>query len=139
MKFLQLRTHYIKYDTSSTVLLNGKHWCYCLEDPVRFTPKEYGITAIPAGLYELKVTYSPRFKREMVQIMAVPGFTGIRIHGGNDAKHTLGCPLWAKNRGLGKTKSWVQGTMERQTTAKVKAAQNRGEKVYLEIINTLEV
>ena len=139
MKFLQLRTHYTKYDTSATVLCNGKYFSWCLEDPVRFTPKEYGITAIPAGLYELKVTWSPKFQRRMVLILRVPGFSGIRIHGGNRAEHTLGCPMWARNRGLGKTKSWIQGSVERLVTSKVNAATARGERSWLEIINTREI
>jgi hypothetical protein len=139
MKFLQLRNHYTKNDTLSTVLLNGLPFGFCLEDPVRFTPKEYGVTAIPAGLYELKVSRSPRFKRDMVQVMRVPGFSGVRIHGGNTAKHTLGCPLWAANQYPGKESSKIQGSLEKVVTAKVKEAAARGEKAWLEIINTREI
>jgi len=140
MKILQLRNHYSTYDTTAAVLIDGVSFGHCLEDPVRFTPKEYGITAIPAGLYLIKVTYSPRFKRDMVAILNVPNFSGIRIHGGNDAKHSLGCPLYAKNKGRHKNgRSWIQGSLERTLTARVKKAEARGEKNYIEIINTREV
>ena len=82
-------------------------FCYTLEDTVRDINKSgdfdgdekkvYGKTAIPFGKYDIQVTYSNRFKRMMVQILNVPDFTGIRMHGGNTEKDTLGCPLVAYN------------------------------------------
>jgi len=71
MKLLLLRTHYTEVDSTGFMTINDKHFSWTLEDPVRFTPKKYGITAIPAGIYEVRVTYSLRFKREMAQIMGV--------------------------------------------------------------------
>ena len=82
-------------------------FCYTLEDTVRDINKSgdfdgdekkvYGKTAIPFGKYDIQVTYSNRFKRMMIQILNVQKFEGIRIHGGNTAKDTLGCPLVAYN------------------------------------------
>lgn len=46
---------------------------------------------IPCGTYTLEVTWSPKFKRLMPLISGVPGFTGIRIHGGTSERHTEGC------------------------------------------------
>jgi hypothetical protein len=55
--------------------------------------KVYGETAIPYGMYELKITYSPRFKCMMPEILGVPGWSGVRIHTGNTHLDSLGCPL----------------------------------------------
>ena len=48
---------------------------------------------IPAGTYEVRLTWSPRFKRWLPEVMNVPGRTGIRIHAGNYPQNTKGCIL----------------------------------------------
>lgn len=63
--------------------------------------KVYGETAIPRGNYKVTMTYSPKYKRVMPQIMNVPGFAGIRIHSGNTAKDSLGCVLLGDNTKVG--------------------------------------
>ena len=55
-------------------------------------------TAIPRGRYRLTVSFSNRFQRIMPLIVDVPGFSGVRIHGGNDQHDTEGCPLLGKTR-----------------------------------------
>lgn len=87
--------------TIGRLLINGVYFCDTLEDTVRDT-KIYGETAIPAGLYEVDVVYSPRFKRHLPHIKNVPNFLGIMIHPGNTAKDTKGCILVGKNTEKGK-------------------------------------
>lgn len=76
--------------------------CYVLEDKDRGLSqtdtlktiaerKVYGKTAIPAGKYEVVITYSERFKQYLPLLLGVPGFAGIRLHWGNDASASLGC------------------------------------------------
>src|SRR5690554_3750464 len=63
--------------------------------------KVYGKTAIPYGTYPIEVTWSPRFKRDMVAIHNVAHFTGIRLHWGRTAENSEGCPLVGKKSSPG--------------------------------------
>ena len=60
--------------------------------------KIWGETAIPCGTYELVIKFSPHFKRDMIYLEDVPGFSDIMIHGGNTSKDTKGCILVGENR-----------------------------------------
>jgi len=48
---------------------------------------------IPEGTYPLKMTWSPKFKKEMPEICDVPEREGIRIHLGATPEHSTGCVL----------------------------------------------
>lgn len=48
---------------------------------------------IPAGIYPLDLTWSPRFKKLMPLIGNVPEREGIRIHMGAKPEHSEGCVL----------------------------------------------
>lgn len=79
--------------TIGELAIDGQPFCFICEDTVRQGKKVHGQTAIPAGTYNVVVTYSPRFKKQMPLLENVPGFSGIRIHAGNTAKDTEGCLL----------------------------------------------
>lgn len=87
--------------TIGRMLINGKYFCDTLEDQVRDLTSEkkvYSKTAIPAGKYEVRVTWSPKFKRNLPLLLGVPYFSGIRIHRGNKANDTSGCILVGENK-----------------------------------------
>ncbi len=85
-----------KYATANSTIgelsHEGRFLCFILEDVVRPT-KIKGKTAIPAGRYQIQITPSPRFKRDLPLLLNVPNYVGIRIHPGNDAGDTEGCLL----------------------------------------------
>lgn len=90
--------------------------CFTLEDAEREPPlpegkpqwddagvrawKQARITAIPKGVYRLVNTYSRRFQKILPELISVPGFTGVRIHGGNRPENTEGCILVGMSRDL---------------------------------------
>lgn len=84
--------------TIGSLSLGGVFECYTLEDVVR-PAKIPGATAIPAGRYEVILSFSDRFKRVLPLLLDVPGFLGVRIHAGNTAADTKGCILVGQNKG----------------------------------------
>ena len=60
--------------------------------------KVYGKTCIPRGRYKLELTFSHRFQKLLPLIVDVPGFEGIRIHGGNRAENSQGCIILGRER-----------------------------------------
>ena len=92
--------------TIGELSVNNNYVCDTLEDKVRVDgEKVYAETAIPTGIYTLVLSYSNRFKKVMPEILNVPNFSGIRIHGGNSSKDTEGCLLVGKWDG--KTENWI--------------------------------
>jgi hypothetical protein len=123
-KLILTRYHFDETFTSGILTLDGKFVCYTVEDKVRElrskADKIPGKTAIPAGTYKIVVNMSNRFKREMIQLLNVPYFEGIRMHGGNTHEDTEGCILVARNfKGLG----LIQGTMEKEMTMYAKGGK----------------
>lgn len=89
--------------------LNGEYFCDTLEDRDRglsddMTLEEikankiYGQTAIPVGIYNIILNYSPKYKKVMPLLVNVKGYDGVRIHSGNVPEDTLGCILVGKNK-----------------------------------------
>lgn len=89
-----IREHALERNTVGRLYVDGLWKWFTLEDTLRLHgPKVYGETCIPAGKYQVVLTLSARFKRVMPLLLNVPGFDGVRIHGGNTDKDTLGCIL----------------------------------------------
>ena len=77
---------------------------------------------IPALIYGIGVTMSPRFKRLLPIVRQVPGRTGIRFHRGTRPEHSKGCIL-------------ISGSDEQSLTARWLAEQTAHEEIRLEICN----
>lgn len=119
--------------------------CDTLEDRVRDLTKEskvYGETAIPAGTYRVKLTYSPKFSGRVwgikygglvPEILDVPHFEGVRIHPGNDSESTLGCPLVGLNKEKGRLVE-SQASYYKLMDEYLIPAHKAGEDIFIEII-----
>ena len=156
MKIQVKRTARKSVYTVGKVYIDGKYFCDSLEDTDRgvtqsmaFTPtggangywlnndggiinKVYGKTAIPTGFYDACSYYWPKFKCYVVQLLRVPGFTGILMHNGMTADHSEGCVLLGKNNLVGRLDG--DRIYMDALVARVMAAEKRGEKVQVEVI-----
>jgi hypothetical protein len=77
---------------------------------------------VPALIYKVAVTMSPKFKRLLPVLEQVPGRSGIRVHRGSQPEHSKGCIL-------------VSPYMEQQITSRWLAEQSAHEETRLEICN----
>lgn len=133
--------------TLSHLYIDGMFMCDILEDVVRELPatcpntpkglecrcpeKIKGQTAIPAGRYECDFSYSPRFKRNLLEIKNVPHFIGIRLHAGNKDADTEGCLLPGENKVKGQvinSRAW-----ETKLNSMFEEAKKKGEKIFITI------
>lgn len=118
--------------TIGLLTVDGQNECFTLEDVVRPAgEKIYGETAIPAGTYNVVITPSKRFGRDLPLLENVPNFDGVRIHPGNTAADTDGCILVGTSKGpdvVFESRKAFDALFP-----KIKAALDAGEKVTLEI------
>lgn len=73
-------------ETHGALYINGEYYAVTCEPG-----KNWARGPIPCGTYKVLLTISPRFKKYLPLLIDVPGFNGIRIHGGTRAEHTEGC------------------------------------------------
>lgn len=137
---MELKLNRIFLGSSATIgelYVDREHIADTLEDRVRPEgEKIYGKTAIPEGTYEMVLSYSPRFKKILPEILNVPNFTGIRIHCGNSSADSSGCILvgtWD-----GEKEDWVSDSkvaFNKLMSLLQKAADNK-EKITITINNS---
>jgi len=147
MKMTLLREYLKPEYTIGHLYIKGERFCDILEDPVRDHNKDgdlddpgeekiYGDTAIPYDMYEVILTYSPKFKRYLPLLVNVNHFEGIRIHGTKSKvatnKNTHGCLIPGENKVRGGV---IKSLEYEEKLIEIITAQNRiGEKVYINIV-----
>jgi len=65
--------------------------CVALERP--YTDGFGKMSYIKAGVYQMKLTHSPKFGVKLWELFGVPNRSAIRIHSGNDIHDSEGCIL----------------------------------------------
>lgn len=141
MELVLNRVERTDISTIGELSIDGNFECLILEDKDRGLHKDmpldeikakkvFAQTAIPAGRYEVAITFSNRFKQYLPLLIGVPGYEGIRIHPGNFVADTEGCLL----PGTGKDENSVLNSRSafRSLFAKMKAAEKK-EKIYITI------
>lgn len=117
------------------LLVDGAHFAYSCEDKDRKLEdggeKVQNETAIPRGRYKVILSFSPHFQRVLPELLDVPGFTGVRIHGGNGPADTKGCILIGRVR----TADGVANCAERVTTLilTLQKAEDDGEESWITV------
>lgn len=107
MKLILRRIAFRSTYTIGRLYINDIKFCDTIEDRVPKDGKKVpGLTAIPAGTYEVKLSWSPRFKKTLPLLLDVPGFSGVRIHSGNTEKDSEGCIIVGNNDKVG----WVSNS-----------------------------
>lgn len=133
--------------TLGRFLIDGRFHAYSLEDQVRPNGEYvFSKTAIPYGSFEVVVTFSNRFKREMPLIINLQhssppilfgnrdiGICGVRIHGGNDEGNTEGCPLMGSKINEAIFRIWDCAKVFDPFLAELKESV-KVRKVYLDIV-----
>lgn len=142
MKLILKRNQFSDTCTMGELSLNGKVLSTTLEGTNRdinkngkFDNGEYkvaGKTCIPYGCYEVIVSMSPRFGRELPRLLNVPSFDGILIHRGNTPKDTSGCILVGEYKDMGMIIN--SASHETLLTNMIKKAIQNGEKVTIDIV-----
>ena len=148
LKLTVLRDRHNETTTLGRLLVDGEFFCYTLEDVVRADPnpgtpeneaKVYGATAIPEGTYDVDITFSPHFQRPMILLKNVPGFTGIRVHGGNDHLDTKGCILVGDKLSGWSIKGGTSTPAIRRLFALIDGALKAGAKVTITVTHGAEL
>lgn len=125
--------------TESKLYIDNIFECFTIEDEDRLLEiggkKVQNMTAIPRGVYEVIITYSNRFKRNLPLLLNVPNFTGVRIHTGNTSKDTEGCIIvGAINDREDDDFVGSSRVAFNRLFPKIQKALKNGEKVTLEIV-----
>lgn len=147
MEILLVRNTFTNDYTEGKLFINGAYVCDVIEDADRgldssmsedviLSKKVYGKTAIPTGRYKVTIDWSNKFQKNLIHILDVRGFEGIRCHSGNSAGDSYGCVIC----GVKKAPGWVGDS--RKTYAvlhnMVEGALQRGESVYITIKKATE-
>ena len=71
---------------------------------------------IPALVYKVQVTQSPKFRRLLPCLVQVPGRSGIRVHRGTQPEHSKGCILVSQEKEHLLTELWLKEQQNHEET-----------------------
>jgi hypothetical protein len=145
MELILIRKHFTEKYTIWKLFSEQKYICDTFEDVVRDLNdinhdgdfddegegKIYGKTAIPCGRYKVLISHSVKLKRILPILLKVPGFTGIRIHGGRNETWTEGCILVGENTIKGQLVNY--GYWETTVKNILQAEVDKGFKNYITV------
>jgi hypothetical protein len=145
MELTLIRKHFTEKYTIGKLFSEQKYICDTFEDVVRDLNdinhdgdfddegegKIYGKTAIPCGRYKVLISHSVKLKRILPILLKVPGFTGIRIHGGRNETWTEGCILVGENTIKGQLVNY--GYWETTVKNILQAEVDKGFKNYITV------
>lgn len=140
MNWVLRRIDFQPLSTFGKLYVDGAYFCDVLEDTDRGLRADMslseiagikvpGQTAIPYGAYRVTFEYSSRFRRDMLTVCDVQGFSGVRIHAGNTEADTEGCLLLGKRQG-----NKLAGGSSRPMVAKLEAFARAAGDVHLQIV-----
>lgn len=137
-----MRENFTDEYTEGKLFIDGSYVCDTIEDKDRgldihmpedeiLKKKVYGKTAIPVGWYNVTIDWSNRFGKNLIHILNVPGFDGVRTHSGNSASDSSGCVCVGARNAPG----WVSESRKHYAIIHemVENAIKKGDKVYLTI------
>jgi hypothetical protein len=126
--------------TLGVLFCDGAFFSFTLEDEIRERAGEPvaawkvpGRTAIPAGRYQVRATWSPKFDRVLPLLVDVPGFEGIRVHRGNRPADTEGCLLVGFQRAQAAVRESTPAEIE--IVRRVEREEDAGRQVWIDIEN----
>ena len=145
MQLLVIRKFFKETYTIGRFYADNVFVCSTLEDKIRDLKdlnhdgdfneegegKIYGQTSIPCGRYKVVLSHSPKLKRVLPLLLDVPGFEGIRIHGGATARNTEGCILVGDNKIKGALVNYAY--WESFIVNLIENALSKGESIFITI------
>ena len=140
MKITIVRDTFGATFTKGKLSIDGTYFCHTIEDIDRKLEvsgcgsKVQNITCIPRGNYQVIIDYSQHFEKDMLHILNVPCFDGVRIHSGNDSADTEGCVIVGYDDST-PTKDWIANSRPAANDLQVRinAAIVAGHTIELEI------
>lgn len=142
MELQLVRSVFTPTATLGKININGEFYAYTLEDVYRglngdCSKKVQNETSIDCGRYEVILNFSDRFQKYLPQLLNVPCFEGIRIHGGNTDADTEGCILIGAESNM-TDKIWNCASSVVGLVSRMKAVE-KSEKIFIEITNDASV
>lgn len=137
-----------EYSTLSNYYINSVRQHFILEDKDRDLRsdmsldeiakiKVWGKTAIPTGIYEVKMRWSPKFNAYLPHVTGIKGFGLVMFHIGNWITDTDGCLL--PGRGFSKQKNGEymvtdSGTVVKPLVKLISDTVDRKERIWLHVV-----